>query len=121
MEFKIVHNNYNVLNLEKSLKFYKEVLGFKEVRRRDNPNFTLVFLSDKTNNHQIELTHLKDRKEPYDLGDNEIHLAVVVNDYEKALALHKEMGIVCYENEEMGIYFIEDPDGYWIEVIPEKR
>ena len=58
---------------------------------------------------------------PYDLGDNEFHLAFETDDYEAAHARHKAMGCICYENPEMGIYFISDPDNYWLEVIPEKR
>lgn len=121
MQYKMVHNNYNVFDLEKSLDFYKNILGFKEVRRKDNAQFTLVFLQDNSANYIMELTYLKDRKEKYDLGDNESHLALVVDEYEKAYQQHKELGIICYENKEMGLYFIEDPDGYWIEILPEKR
>jgi lactoylglutathione lyase len=69
----------------------------------------------------LELTWLRDRKEKYNLGDNEIHLAFTTPDYEAASALHKRMGCVCFENEAMGIYFIEDPDGYWLEILPEKK
>ena len=57
---------------------------------------------------------------PYNLGDNEFHLAFAVDDMEAALALHKEMNCVCFENKDMGIYFIEDPDGYWLEIVPAK-
>ena len=57
---------------------------------------------------------------PYNLGDNEIHLAFAVDDIDAALARHKKMNCVCYENTNMGVYFIEDPDGYWIEIIPQK-
>ena len=70
--------------------------------------------------HQLELTWLADRAEAYDLGENEFHLAFTVDDYAAAHALHKEMGCICFENEAMGIYFISDPDGYWIEIVPEK-
>ena len=68
----------------------------------------------------FELTWLRDMDRPYDLGDNEIHLAFTVDDMDAALAHHKEMNCVCFENESMGIYFIEDPDGYWLEIVPEK-
>ena len=62
MNFKMVHENYNVADLDKSMTFY-----------------------------------------------------------EKALGLHEEMGCICYENPAMGIYFITDPDGYWLEIIPSKN
>jgi lactoylglutathione lyase len=122
MEFKLVHNNLNVLDLEKSLKFYEEALGLKEVRRIAAPDgsFIIVFIANKNSGHQIELTWLRDKKEPYDLGDNEIHIAFNVDDYKGAYAKHKEMGCICYENPAMGIYFISDPDGYWLEIIPNR-
>ena len=118
MDFRFVHNNINVLNLEKSLEFYTKALNLVENRRWDNPDFTLVYLGDGKSSHQLELTWLKDRSEPYDLGDNEIHLAFEVDDYAAAHALHRSMDCICYENEEMGLYFINDPDGYWIEIMP---
>ncbi len=118
MNFKFAHNNFNVLNLEKSLAFYSEALGLKEVKRKDTEGFTLVFLGDGTTQHQLELTYLKDRTQPYNLGENEFHLAFVVDDYEEALKKHKAMNCVVFENPGMGIYFIADPDGYWIEIIP---
>jgi lactoylglutathione lyase len=112
----------NVLNLEKSLDFYKKALGLVEVRRKEAPDgsFILVFLGDGVTSHSLELTWLKDWERPYDLGDNEFHLAFVTDDFEAAYALHAEMGCICYENTEMGIYFIEDPDGYWLEILPKR-
>lgn len=123
MKFAFAHNNLNVLDLEKSLKFYKEALGLAEVRRKsaEDGSFTLVFLGDGVTAHRLELTWLRDRREKYNLGDNEIHLAFTVDDYEAAHELHKRLGCVCYENEKMGIYFIEDPDGYWLEILPGRR
>ncbi len=121
MKFIFAHNNLNVLDLEKSVAFYKKALGLEEVRRVERPDFTLVFLGDGTSLHQLELTWLRDRTAPYELGDNESHLAFRVDDYDGAHALHKQMGCICYENEAMGIYFINDPDDYWIEIIPARR
>ncbi len=118
--FKFAHNNLNVLNLEKSLKFYKEALELEEVSRMDAGDFILVYLDDhKQSQHLLELTWLKDRKELYNLGDNEFHLAMTTDDFDKAHELHKKMNCICYENEAMGIYFINDPDGYWIEILPQ--
>jgi lactoylglutathione lyase len=123
MEFRFDHNNINVLNLERSLQFYREALGLVEVKRKEagDKSFILAFLGDGKSAHKIELTWLRDRKEPYNLGDNEFHLAFVVDDYDAAFAHHKKMNCVCYENTVMGIYFIEDPDGYWLEIIPAKK
>ena len=124
MTFAFAHNNLNVRDLDKSLAFYREALGLTEVRRKaaEDGSFILVYLGDAAGSaHTLELTWLRDWDRPYDLGDNEFHLAFTVDDYEAAHALHKEMGCICYENEAMGIYFIEDPDGYWLEILPARR
>ncbi|HBT78670.1 MAG: VOC family protein [Selenomonas sp.] len=118
--FQFTHNNFNVLDLGRSLKFYDEALGLREVRRLEQPDFTLVYLSDGKTPHELELTWLKGRTKPYDLGENEFHLAFTTDDYEAAHAKHKAMGCICYENPGMGIYFISDPDGYWLEILPAK-
>lgn len=122
MKFLLEHNNYNVLDLQRSLKFYEQALGLREIRRHEagDGSFILVYLGDGETAHSIELTWLRDRKEPYNLGDNEIHLALSADDFSEAHALHEKMGCICYENPEMGIYFISDPDGYWIEIVPRK-
>lgn len=123
MQFSFAHNSFNVLNLEKSVAFYKEALKLKEVKRYEPPDgsFILVFLGDDKTPHQLELTWLRDRKEPYNLGDNEIHLAFRVDDFSAAHALHEKMSCICLENKAMGLYFINDPDGYWLEILPQKR
>lgn len=115
------HFNFNVLDLEKSLKFYQEALNLVpngEVINAEDSSFKIVFLTDRKTDFRLELTWLRDRKEPYNLGDLEYHLALKAEDYEAAHQRHKEMGVVCFENPDMGIYFITDPDGYWIEIIP---
>lgn len=123
MKFTFCHNNFNVLNLEKSLEFYKKALGLVETKRTDakDGSFTLVFLGDGESSHKLELTWLRDWDRPYNLGDNEFHLAFRVEDFDGAYKLHKEMGCICYENKEMGIYFIADPDNYWIEILPANK
>lgn len=123
MKFTFAHNNFNVLDLEKSLAFYKDALQLVEQRRvvASDGSFVLVFLGDGQTPHQLELTWLKDRQDPYNLGDNEFHLAFRVDDFIAAHDLHEKMGCICYENKAMGIYFINDPDDYWIEIIPLKR
>ena len=122
MKFTFAHNNYNVFDLDKSLKFYEEALGLKETRRiiPASGEFIIVYLGDGVTGHLLELTWLKDWDRPYELGDNEIHLAFRTDDYDAAYSKHKEMGCICYENPSMGIYFINDPDGYWLEIIPTK-
>ena len=124
MTFTFAHNNFNVRDLDKSLTFYKEVLGLTEVRRKEasDGSYIIVFLGDTAGSvHQLELTWLRDWDRPYNLGDNEFHLAFKVDDYEAAHALHEKMGCICFENHKMGIYFINDPDNYWVEIVPAKR
>lgn len=123
MQFKFAHNNFNVLDLDKSLKFYEEALGLKEKRRKEaaDGSFILIYLGEGKTEHLLELTWLRDRTEPYNLGENEFHLAFEVDDYTAAHAKHEEMGCICYENPAMGIYFINDPDNYWLEIVPAKR
>ncbi len=117
------HYNINVFDLQRSLDFYAEALGLKEVRRKEasDGSFILVYLGDGQTQFTLELTWLRDWNKPYNMGDNEQHLCVrVANHYNRAREFHKAMGCVCYENESMGLYFIIDPDGYWIEILPEK-
>ena len=117
------HFNFNVLDLERSIAFYKEALGLEVVREKEasDGSFKLVFLGEKYTGFQLELTWLRDRTKPYDLGECEFHLAFMTDEYDALYAKHKEMGCVCFENPKMGIYFIIDPDGYWIEIVPEKK
>ena len=123
MKFRMIHNNLNVFDLDKSIKFYSDAFDMYEVRRINaaDGSFIIVYLEDGSSSHQLELTWLREMDRPYDLGDNEFHLAFRVDDYEGAHKRHSEMGCICYENPEMGIYFVTDPNNYWLEVIPEKR
>ena len=117
--FRFDHNSINVFDLEKSLDFYAKALDLREVKRFSPPDqsFTIVFLTDGSSSHRLELTWMADRTEPYNLGDNEFHLCLTTEDYAAAHRRHAEMHCICYENEAMGLYFINDPDGYWIEII----
>lgn len=118
MSFKFIHQNFNVADLDKSLAFYSEALDLHEVKRKENEDFTIVFLEAPTGDFQLELTWLKEHPQPYDLGECEFHLAFRAEDFEAAHKKHESMGCICFENEAMGIYFITDPDGYWLEILP---
>jgi len=122
MKFKMIHENYNVFDLDRSLVFYEKALGLKELHRTEaaDGSFIIVYIGNETTGFELELTWLRDHTEPYNLGEMEFHLAFETDDFEAAHALHKEMGCICFENEAMGIYFIQDPDGYWLEIVPAK-
>ena len=133
MNFRMIHENYNVSDLARSMEFYEQALGLHESRRKTSEDFTIVYMQDPTGSfeivylgdgqseHLLELTWLRDWDRPYDLGDNEFHLALETDDYAAAHQKHEKMGCICYENPGMGIYFIEDPDGYWLEIVPERK
>ena len=115
------HYNCNVLDLEKSLAFYSKALGLKIDRqlKAEDGSYIITYLSDSVSSFLLELTWLRDWENPYAMGDNEQHLCVrVEGDYDEVRQFHKENGWVCYENQDMGLYFIVDPDGYWIEILP---
>lgn len=116
------HFNFNVSDLNRSIAFYREALNLAEVRRKEaeDGSFVIVFLGDGRTDFRLELTWLRDHPQRYDLGECEFHLAMEAEDYQAAYEKHREMGCVCFENPAMGIYFISDPDGYWIEVVPRR-
>ena len=120
MKFTMIHYNINVTDLEKSLAFYAEALGLNEARRINAPDdsFVIVYLEDDNHSFQLELTWLREHEGPYNLGDEEFHLAFRTDDFDAAHAKHEAMGCIKYESPDMGIYFITDPDGYWLEVVP---
>jgi len=122
MTFQFDHNNINVTDVDRAAAFYEKALGLKVLRRRESEDgsFILCFLGDGVTSHKLELTWLRDHEGPYELGENESHLCFVTDDMKAARELHEEMGCVCYVNEGMGIYFIEDPDGYWTEIVPKR-
>ena len=100
MKFKMVHENYNVKDLDASLKFYEEALGLTERRRKvsEDGSFIIVYVGNETTPFELELTWLKDHPQAYDIGEEEFHLAFHVDDYEGAHALHEKMGCICFEN-----------------------
>lgn len=123
MKFKFLHSNIYVLDLEKSIAFYEKALGLKLNKNYgvETDNFKIVYLGYDEQSYLLELTWLKDRTKPYDMGDETFHVAFEVDDFEQAHKLHEEMGCICYENKAMGIYFIKDYDDNWMEIIPKGR
>ena len=123
MKFQMIHENYNVKDLARSMEFYQQALGLREVRRKEakDGSFIIVYMANEESDFELELTWLRDRTEPYNLGECEFHLAFATDRYEEMHAKHQAMGCICFENPAMGIYFITDPDGYWIEIVPERK
>ena len=123
MKFRMVHENYNVTDLARSLEFYDKALGLKEARRKEaeDGSFIIVYLANEYSDFELELTWLSEHPQKYDIGEEEFHLAFKVDDFEAAHRLHEKIGCICFENHDMGIYFIQDPDGYWLEVLPENH
>ena len=81
----------------------------------------MVSVGDGETGFRLELTWLRDHAGAYELGENESHLCMrVAGDYDAVREYHRAMGCICYENHDMGLYFISDPDDYWIEVLPVK-
>ncbi|WP_058485657.1 lactoylglutathione lyase [Defluviitalea phaphyphila] len=124
MNYKMLHTCIRVMDLEKSLKFYKEALGLVETSRKDFPEhkFTLVYLSDKTGQYELELTYNYNPEKPYEIGNGFSHIAVSVDDLEASRQKHMDMGYEVTElkglpGEPPKYYFVKDPDGYAVEVI----
>lgn len=122
-----LHTMIRVYNLEKSVAFYK-MLGMREIRRREVPDgrYTLVYLGFNDNAHgeaEIELTHNWDQQKPYDLGTGFGHFAIGVPDAAALVEtvrafggrVTREAGPVKFGTTV--IAFVEDPDGYKIEII----
>ncbi|HEY5557013.1 VOC family protein [Acetobacterium sp.] len=125
-KYKMAHTMIRVLDLDRSLAFYQQALGFEEVKRKDEfeYEFTLVFLGDGDPNcHQLELTYNYGQAVPYDLGTGYGHLAVTVENLQASHAHHKAQGFKPTEPKGLSgdgkprFYFITDPDGYKIEII----
>ena len=124
MEYNLVHACIRVMDLDKSLEFYKKALSLNEVKRLDfaDYKFTLVYLSDDSHKFEIELTYNYDTKEPYEIGNGFAHFALTVKNLETSHEFHKSMGLETTElkglpGEKPKYYFITDPDGYKIEII----
>ena len=120
MRFRMIHENFNVSDLDVSMAFYEKALGLKEVRRKTaaDGSFIIVYVANEESDFELELTWLAEHPQKYDLGEEEFHLAFRTDDFDAAHALHEEMGCIAFENHDMGIYFITDPDGYWLEILP---
>jgi lactoylglutathione lyase len=124
---RLLHTMIRVRDLDASLRFYTELLGMKLLRKRDYPTgkFTLAFVGygDEADSTVIELTHNWDQKDPYQLGSAFGHLAIGVPDVYKTceklaaadVKIPRPAGPMAHGGSV--IAFIEDPDGYRIELV----
>lgn len=120
----MIHTCVRVKDLDKSLSFYQDVLGMKEVRRLDYPDykFTLVYLALPGDEVELELTYNYDQEEPYDLGNGYGHIAIGVENLKDT---HEEYSQSGYDVTDLtglsdgaaSYFFIKDPDGYKIEIV----
>ena len=125
--YLMIHSCIRVLNLEASEAFYQNAFDFEISRKKDFPEggFTLTYLKAKDAPFEIELTYNYDQQEPYTIGNGYSHLAVGVADLEASHARHQEQGynpgpIKGLSKGVGNFYFLEDPDGYKVEVVRTK-
>jgi lactoylglutathione lyase len=122
---RFAHYNFNVRDLDASVAFYEKALGLsiKREHRAADGRFAMKYLTDGQSDFLLELTWLRDWDRPYNLGDNEMHLCfqVPAEQYKEIREYHRAMDAICYENHDMDLYFIADPDGYWLEIVPDRR
>ncbi len=122
MSFAFNHFNFNVQDLDRSIRFYQEVLGLHEVRRSVYDHAIYVFLGDDSTGFTLELTWLKDHPQAYDLGERDFHhLAMSTPDYEGSYDKLAAMGLIYSGDKTTTEFMITDPDGYIIEIIHEKK
>ena len=124
MTYQMIHSCIRVMDLERSEKFYQEALGFEVARRKDYPEhkFTLSYLRSPGSDFELELTWNHDQEKPYELGNGYSHLAVSVEDLEGSHQKHEQMGLnpkplKGLPGQGARFYFLEDPDGYLVEVV----
>jgi lactoylglutathione lyase len=122
---KMIHAMIRVLELERSLKFYRDAFGLQVSQKLDFPEFALAYLRNAENDFEIELTLNKDRTEAYTHGTGYGHVAVCVDDLDAEHARIKALGIAANDIKEFKegdrliarFFFMQDPDGYKIEVL----
>jgi lactoylglutathione lyase len=122
---KLIHTMIRVRDLDASLNFYRQVLQLEPSHRLDFPDFSLVYLRNAENDFEIELTWNKGREEPYTHGDGYGHVAVAVDSVADKHAALTQAGFAPLPIKEFKVgeellarfFFIQDPDGYKIEVL----
>jgi lactoylglutathione lyase len=121
MWFNMEHNCICVTDLEKTIQFYEKALQMKVTRKKQAADRDIVFLGGGKSPHLIEVIHMHDHPQKYQLGENPTHLAFRTDLIEEAKQMHKQMGCFDHELPEFGVYFITDPDGYLCEIMPTRK
>jgi lactoylglutathione lyase len=122
---KPIHMMVRVSEEARSVDFYRKAFGLEISERVDFPDFTLTYMKGAQSPFEVELTVNKGRAEPYSLGDGYGHMAFVVDDLAAEHARMKSAGLAPKDIKQMAhdgkpfgtFFFIEDPDGYKIEVL----
>lgn len=122
---KAVHMMIRVMEEARSVDFYSKCFGLKIAERADFADFSLIYLKNPENDFEVELTVNKGRSEAYNLGNGYGHVAFVVDNLAAEHARIAELGyqpkdikVMNYQDKPFGkFFFIEDPDGYKIEVL----
>jgi lactoylglutathione lyase len=107
--------------MEKSLAFYEKALNLKVLRRKDAADREIAFIGNEESSQQTEIVHMNGRTKAFDHGENSVYFAFRTDDFEAARARHVEMGCFDHDLPEFGVYFIKDPDGYLIEIMPVRK
>ena len=123
MKARFIHHCIHVMDKEKTVAFYEKALGL-HVNREKGPSdgsWVNVFMGNDETPFELEFTWNRGFDGKYENAGKDVHIAFRVQDFDAAHRLHEEMGCIVLENKEMGLYFIADPDGQWIEILPEDR
>jgi lactoylglutathione lyase len=121
MFFRLEHNCIHVTDMQRTLDFYEKALNLRELRRKSSPEMDLVFIGNDESSQQVEVIREAGRTKPYDHGENPVHFALRTDDIEAARSRHTAMGCIDHEVPAFGVYYIKDPDGYLVEIMPVRK
>jgi lactoylglutathione lyase len=121
MFFKQEFSCLYVTDMTRSLDFYEKALNLKVLRRKDATDREIAFIGNEESSQQTEIVHMNGRTSPYDHGENSVYFAFRTDDIEASRAKHTEMGCFDHNLPEFGVYFIRDPDGYLVEIMPIRK
>jgi lactoylglutathione lyase len=107
--------------MERTAAFYEKALDLKVLRRKSSKTMEIAFIGNEESSQQVEVIHEAGRTKPYDHGENSVHFALRTDDIDTAKRRHTEMGCIDHDVPEFGVYYIKDPDGYLIEIMPVRK